>query len=144
MTNPHPPSLFSNALDVIPRNPSRSPVPKRLGFSSTFNRTSYLSNPASSIRASVSASFSSNLDAIVKAFARQSFVTRARGVGVSRAVEASEKERPIPDIRTGDIVEIKLEVPENRRRLPFTKALSYLSRMQASTLRLGFGGLLLA
>ncbi|KAJ6695949.1 hypothetical protein OIU74_014955 [Salix koriyanagi] len=72
------------ALDVIPRNPSRSPVPKRLGFSSTFNRTSYLSNPASSIRASISTSFSSNLDAIVKAFARQSFVTRARGVGVSR------------------------------------------------------------
>jgi large subunit ribosomal protein L19 len=25
-----------------------------------------------------------------------------------RAVEASEKERPVPDIRTGDIVEIKL------------------------------------
>ena len=27
-----------------------------------------------------------------------------------RAVEASEKERPIPDIRTGDIVEIKLVI----------------------------------
>lgn len=25
-----------------------------------------------------------------------------------RAVEASEKERPVPDIRTGDIVELKL------------------------------------
>jgi hypothetical protein len=25
-----------------------------------------------------------------------------------RAVEASEKERPVPDIRTGDVVEIKL------------------------------------
>lgn len=25
-----------------------------------------------------------------------------------RAVEASESERPIPDIRTGDVVEIKL------------------------------------
>ncbi|KAG5248900.1 50S ribosomal protein [Salix suchowensis] len=100
--------ILPQALDVIPRNPSRSPVPKRLGFSSTFNRTSYLSNPASSIRASVSTSFSSNLDAIVKAFARQSFVTRARGVGIlnKRAVEASEKERPIPDIRTGDIASI--------------------------------------
>jgi large subunit ribosomal protein L19 len=26
----------------------------------------------------------------------------------NRAVEASQKERPVPDIRTGDIVEIKL------------------------------------
>lgn len=39
------------------------------------------------------------------------------GILNKRAVEASEKERPIPDVRTGDIVEIKLEVPENRRRL---------------------------
>ncbi|XP_023551811.1 50S ribosomal protein L19-1, chloroplastic-like [Cucurbita pepo subsp. pepo] len=39
------------------------------------------------------------------------------GILNKRAIEASEKARPIPDIRTGDIVEIKLEVPENRRRL---------------------------
>ncbi|KAJ4955727.1 hypothetical protein NE237_012510 [Protea cynaroides] len=39
------------------------------------------------------------------------------GILHKRAIEASEKERPVPDIRTGDIVEIKLEVPENRRRL---------------------------
>ncbi|KAB5564145.1 hypothetical protein DKX38_004199 [Salix brachista] len=123
--------ILPQALDVIPRNPSRSPVPKRLGFSSTFNRTSYLSIPASSIRASVSTSFSSNLDAIVKAFARQRseedevetevevavkeprkpLVKLGEIIGKilnKRAVEASEKERPIPDIRTGDIVEIKL------------------------------------
>lgn len=39
------------------------------------------------------------------------------GILNKRAIEASEKERPIPDIRTGDIVELKLEVQENRRRL---------------------------
>ncbi|KAJ6791265.1 50S ribosomal protein L19-1, chloroplastic-like [Iris pallida] len=38
------------------------------------------------------------------------------GILNKRAVEAAEKERPVPDIRTGDVVEIKLEVPENRRR----------------------------
>ncbi|KAL6979785.1 hypothetical protein U1Q18_021440 [Sarracenia purpurea var. burkii] len=45
------------------------------------------------------------------------------GILNKRAIEASEKERPIPDIRTGDIVEIKLEVPENRRRLSIYKGI---------------------
>ncbi|TYH88385.1 hypothetical protein ES332_D01G184700v1 [Gossypium tomentosum] len=40
-----------------------------------------------------------------------------------RAIEASDKERPTPDLRTGDIVEIKLEVPENRRRLSVYKGI---------------------
>ncbi|KAJ8774474.1 hypothetical protein K2173_016920 [Erythroxylum novogranatense] len=45
------------------------------------------------------------------------------GILNKRAVEASQKERPTPDIRTGDIVEIKLEVPENRRRLSVYKGI---------------------
>ncbi|XVE65160.1 hypothetical protein DITRI_Ditri07aG0159100 [Diplodiscus trichospermus] len=45
------------------------------------------------------------------------------GILNQRAIEASEKERPIPDLRTGDIVEIKLEVPENRRRLSVYKGI---------------------
>ncbi|XVF10908.1 hypothetical protein REPUB_Repub07fG0223900 [Reevesia pubescens] len=40
-----------------------------------------------------------------------------------RAIEASDKERPTPDLRTGDIVQIKLEVPENRRRLSVYKGI---------------------
>ncbi|XP_021893674.1 50S ribosomal protein L19-2, chloroplastic-like [Carica papaya] len=45
------------------------------------------------------------------------------GILNKRAIEASESVRPIPDIRTGDIVEIKLEVPENRRRLSIYKGI---------------------
>lgn len=45
------------------------------------------------------------------------------GILNKRAIEASEKERPVPDIRTGDIVEIKLEVPENRRRASIYKGI---------------------
>ncbi|KAK7406314.1 hypothetical protein VNO78_07937 [Psophocarpus tetragonolobus] len=45
------------------------------------------------------------------------------GILNQRAIEASEKERPTPDIRTGDIVEIKLEVPENKRRLSIYKGI---------------------
>ncbi|GFP97745.1 50S ribosomal protein l19 chloroplastic [Phtheirospermum japonicum] len=45
------------------------------------------------------------------------------GILNKRAIEASDKERPIPDLRTGDIVEIKLEVPENRRRLSIYKGI---------------------
>ncbi|CAI0383143.1 unnamed protein product [Linum tenue] len=52
------------------------------------------------------------------------------GILNKRAVEASELERPIPDIRTGDIVEIKLEVPENRRRLSIYKGI-VMSRQNA-------------
>lgn len=52
------------------------------------------------------------------------------GILNKRAVEASEKERPIPDIRTGDIVQIKLEVPENRRRLSVYKGI-VISRQNA-------------
>lgn len=52
------------------------------------------------------------------------------GILNKRAVEASEKERPIADIRTGDIVQIKLEVPENRRRLSVYKGI-VISRQNA-------------
>ncbi|PKA58902.1 50S ribosomal protein L19, chloroplastic [Apostasia shenzhenica] len=45
------------------------------------------------------------------------------GILNKRAIEASEKQRPVPDIRTGDIVEIKLEVPENRKRLSVYKGI---------------------
>ncbi|KAL5168235.1 50S ribosomal protein L19, chloroplastic [Glycine soja] len=45
------------------------------------------------------------------------------GILNQRAIEASEKQRPTPDIRTGDIVEIKLEVPENKRRLSIYKGI---------------------
>ncbi|XP_010933585.1 large ribosomal subunit protein bL19c [Elaeis guineensis] len=45
------------------------------------------------------------------------------GILNKRAIEAAEKERPVPDIRTGDIVEIKLEVPANRRRLSIYKGI---------------------
>ncbi|KAI7993507.1 hypothetical protein LOK49_LG11G02277 [Camellia lanceoleosa] len=45
------------------------------------------------------------------------------GILNKRAIEASEKERPVPNLRTGDIVEIKLEVPENRRRLSIYKGI---------------------
>ncbi|XAR54899.1 hypothetical protein NMG60_11030229 [Bertholletia excelsa] len=45
------------------------------------------------------------------------------GILNKRAIETSEKERPVPDLRTGDIVEIKLEVPENRKRLSVYKGI---------------------
>ncbi|XP_052171516.1 50S ribosomal protein L19-1, chloroplastic [Diospyros lotus] len=45
------------------------------------------------------------------------------GILNKRAIEASEQQRPVPDLRTGDIVEIKLEVPENRRRLSIYKGI---------------------
>lgn len=52
------------------------------------------------------------------------------GILNKRAIEAAEKERPVPDIRTGDIVEIKLEVPENRRRASIYKGI-VISRQNA-------------
>lgn len=45
------------------------------------------------------------------------------GILNKRAVEAAEQARPVPDLRSGDIVEIKLEVPENKRRLSSLKGI---------------------
>ncbi|XXG64466.1 hypothetical protein AAC387_Pa05g2414 [Persea americana] len=45
------------------------------------------------------------------------------GILHKQAIEASQKERPTPDIRTGDIVEVKMEVPENKRRLSVYKGI---------------------
>ncbi|CAN6894581.1 hypothetical protein Bca4012_093345 [Brassica carinata] len=52
------------------------------------------------------------------------------GILNQKAIEVSEKLRPVPEIRTGDIVEIKLEVPENRRRLSIYKGI-VMSRQNA-------------
>ncbi|CAI9755342.1 unnamed protein product [Fraxinus pennsylvanica] len=45
------------------------------------------------------------------------------GILNKKAIEASDKERPTPDLRTGDIVEIKLEFSENKRRLSVYKGI---------------------
>ncbi|XP_057449767.1 50S ribosomal protein L19-1, chloroplastic [Lotus japonicus] len=52
------------------------------------------------------------------------------GILNQRAIEASESMRPTPEIRTGDVVEIKLEVPENKRRLSIYKGI-VISRQNA-------------
>uniref|UniRef100_A0A0C9S486 TSA: Wollemia nobilis Ref_Wollemi_Transcript_25714_1122 transcribed RNA sequence n=1 Tax=Wollemia nobilis TaxID=56998 RepID=A0A0C9S486_9CONI len=52
------------------------------------------------------------------------------GILNKRAVEAVEKERSIPDIRTGDILELKVEVPETRRRVSTYKGI-VMSRQNA-------------
>uniref|UniRef100_A0A7N0VKA6 50S ribosomal protein L19, chloroplastic n=2 Tax=Kalanchoe fedtschenkoi TaxID=63787 RepID=A0A7N0VKA6_KALFE len=52
------------------------------------------------------------------------------GILNKKAIEASDALRPIPDLRTGDIVEIKLEVPENKRRLSIYKGI-VISRQNA-------------
>uniref|UniRef100_A0A1J3FMP2 50S ribosomal protein L19-1, chloroplastic n=1 Tax=Noccaea caerulescens TaxID=107243 RepID=A0A1J3FMP2_NOCCA len=52
------------------------------------------------------------------------------GILNQKAIEVPEKVRPVPEIRTGDIVEIKLEVPENRRRLSIYKGI-VMSRQNA-------------
>ncbi|CAN8324980.1 unnamed protein product [Cochlearia groenlandica] len=52
------------------------------------------------------------------------------GILNQKAIEGAEKVRPVPELRTGDIVEIKLEVPENRRRLSIYKGI-IMSRQNA-------------
>lgn len=45
------------------------------------------------------------------------------GILNKRAVEACDNERPIPDLRTGDVVELKMKVQETRRRLSVYKGI---------------------
>ncbi|AES94334.1 putative ribosomal protein L19 [Medicago truncatula] len=52
------------------------------------------------------------------------------GILHKRAIAASDEVRTTPDLRTGDIVEIRLEVPENKRRLSIYKGI-VISRQNA-------------
>lgn len=75
----------------------------------------------------------SNVEEVVEAkAARKARVKLGDVMGIlnQKAIEVSEKVRPVPEIRTGDIVEIKLEVPENRRRLSIYKGI-VMSRQNA-------------
>ncbi|RID50190.1 hypothetical protein BRARA_H00935 [Brassica rapa] len=74
-----------------------------------------------------------NVEEVVEAkSARKARVKLGDVMGIlnHKAIEVSEKVRPVPEIRTGDIVEIKLEVPENRRRLSIYKGI-VMSRQNA-------------
>ncbi|KAH0914979.1 hypothetical protein HID58_029425 [Brassica napus] len=74
-----------------------------------------------------------NVEEVVEAkAARKARVKLGDVMGIlnHKAIEVSEKVRPVPEIRTGDIVEIKLEVPENRRRLSIYKGI-VMSRQNA-------------
>ncbi|KAH0648591.1 hypothetical protein KY285_033839 [Solanum tuberosum] len=67
-------------------------------------------------------------EAAVATEERPPFKPRAKlgdimGILNKQAIEASDTVRPTPDIRTGDVVEIKLEVPENRKRLSIYKGI---------------------
>ncbi|KAL5099040.1 hypothetical protein RYX36_003367 [Vicia faba] len=52
------------------------------------------------------------------------------GILHKRAIKASDEVRVTPDIRTGDIIEIRLEVPENKRRLSLYRGI-VISRQNA-------------
>lgn len=52
------------------------------------------------------------------------------GILHKRAIEASEAERPVPDIRVGDVVEIKLQSAQRRRRFVTYKGI-VMSRQNA-------------
>ncbi|KAJ9147651.1 hypothetical protein P3X46_029786 [Hevea brasiliensis] len=141
--------ILPQALVVISRNPTHCPFPKKLRFSSTLHRCSSLSGP--NLEAIISAfarrrffaraesenseggevAEESENGGVVKEIEEQE-EKEGKVILNKRGVEASEKERPIPDIRTGNVVEIKLEVPENRRRLSIYKGI-VMSRQNAGT-----------
>ena len=110
---------------MIPRNPAQCSVPKKLGFSSTINRSSYLSISATSSRFSASrvssTSLSSNLEAVFKGFARQSFVTRAESEsGSGEVVEETENvEEKV--VEGGEEVEVEVEGTVKEPRKPRVK-----------------------
>ncbi|KAF9689758.1 hypothetical protein SADUNF_Sadunf01G0125500 [Salix dunnii] len=112
--------ILPQALAVIPRNPAHCSVPKKLGFSSTINRSSYLSISATSSRFSASrvssTSLSSNLEAVFKGFARKSFVTRAElESGGGEVVEETENVEEKVVEEGGEEVDVEGTVKEPRK-----------------------------
>ena len=110
------------ALAVLPRNSAQCSVPKKLAFSSTINRSSYLSISATCSRFSASrvssTSLSSNLEAVFNGLARQSFVTRAESEsGGGEAVEETEnvEEKVVEEGGEEEEVEVEGAVKEPRK-----------------------------
>ncbi|KAL3331045.1 hypothetical protein AABB24_034712 [Solanum stoloniferum] len=145
--------VLPQALFVVPRNPTRCTTPQKLAFSacvsrrpsqlnvSLFSASGLLSSKWGSRSFVVRAEDESQeepeaAETEVEAEAavavateeRPPFKPRAKlgdimGILNKQAIEASDTVRPTPDIRTGDVVEIKLEVPENRKRLSIYKGI---------------------
>ncbi|KAL1830022.1 hypothetical protein DCAR_0209423 [Daucus carota subsp. sativus] len=143
-------TLLPQALCLISRNPTQC-LPQKLGFctSSVSFRASFsssgvlfsspkLRNRSLLVRAesegTESVAVAENEDgeeeeAVVEPEPeiekRKPIVKLGDIMGIlnKQAIDASVSVRPIPDLRSGDIVEIKLEVPENRRRLSIYKGI---------------------
>ncbi|XP_047338696.1 50S ribosomal protein L19, chloroplastic-like [Impatiens glandulifera] len=148
-------SILAQTMFMFPKSSAQSPVSfNSLAFSSVVSRSSRISLTANmkssvcslvakserksfSIRSS-SAEADIEVEAVVTEVVSEEKPPRKQrvklgdimGILNKKAVEASESARPIPDIRTGDVVEIKLEVPENRRRLSIYKGI-VMSRQNA-------------
>ncbi|XP_074330521.1 large ribosomal subunit protein bL19cz-like [Apium graveolens] len=143
-------TVLPQALCLMSRNPTQC-LPPKLGFSVSFRSSfssssvlfssSKLRNRSLFVRAESEASETSEssvavaeneegeevvvVEAEPEIAKRKPIVKLGDIMGIlnKQAIEASVSVRPIPDLRTGDIVEIKLEVPENRRRLSIYKGI---------------------
>nr|GMD81300.1 50S ribosomal protein L19-1, chloroplastic [Ipomoea batatas] len=116
-------NVLPQAVFMVPRNPTQW-APKKLA-SSAFLRAGQFNSPAIRLSRNSSCSFRT---ANLKRFEKPPRKPRIKlgeimGILNKRAIEASDEQRPTPDLRPGDIVEIKLEVPENRRRLSVYKGI---------------------
>ncbi|CAN4127697.1 unnamed protein product [Withania somnifera] len=142
--------VLPQALFVIPRNPTKCNLPK-LAFSACVSKRHPQLNVSSFCASGLRSSYLRSRSFVVKAEAEsQEELVAAEGDGEAavavateertpfkprvklgdimgilnrQAIEASDTARPTPDIRTGDVVEIKLEVPENRKRLSIYKGI---------------------
>ncbi|KAF3565293.1 hypothetical protein DY000_02013703 [Brassica cretica] len=128
--------LLPQALHMIPRIPNLSS--KSLGVSSFLPRASksreFIAKAEESTEADAE-NVAETVEAAEVEEAKPPWKPRTKlgdvmGILNQKAIEVSEKVRPVPEIRTGDIVEIKLEVPENRRRLSIYKGI-VMSRQNA-------------
>lgn len=144
--------VLPQALFVIPRNPTKCTLPK-LTFSACVSKRHPQLNVSAFCASGFPSSNLKSRSFVVKAEAesqeepvaaeaeiegeaavavateeRPPFKPRVKlgdvmGILNRQAIEASDTVRPTPDIRTGDVVEIKLEVPENRKRLSIYKGI---------------------
>uniref|UniRef100_A0A1J3E8E2 50S ribosomal protein L19-1, chloroplastic n=1 Tax=Noccaea caerulescens TaxID=107243 RepID=A0A1J3E8E2_NOCCA len=150
--------LLPQALHMIPRNPTKLGFASFLSCAPTMNSSLTVSRLSLNHRGSKfgvsletsrarrefivraeeaeseeAGDVSANTEEVVEAKPERKPRTKlgdVMGILNKKAIEVAEKVRPVPDLRTGDIVEIKLEVPENRRRLSIYKGI-VMSRQNA-------------
>eukprot|EP00252_Welwitschia_mirabilis_P001244 TRINITY_DN1113_c0_g2_i1.p1 TRINITY_DN1113_c0_g2~~TRINITY_DN1113_c0_g2_i1.p1 ORF type:complete len:241 (-),score=44.98 TRINITY_DN1113_c0_g2_i1:592-1314(-) len=122
---------FQDALQICPNMKVRnitacakiSEAPSESGPESAENAQQDNADNAQEVSADDGQASSDSNEAALESSPRapRPKLSEVMGILHRRAIEAVDKKRPIPDVRVGDVLQLKVTVPRTRRRYAFYK-----------------------